>query len=267
MTARRAAGRDGVVARSQTLPCQAPAPPHAERRLTSAPAPDIQPTTVQRVEETQILPITSSAVSSSDPYAQPSANETFPQMPTSGSSAIAQDSPSDSLFSFNVDDFMAEDEVGPSSTSTQQTIVTPLADENIIELVQDAELICTILQSVRNHLTPELESAIIPAAFIEGHQFQVFQAQQRLADRSAQQEELEDVRVAINDQEQKLNQLPETVGKIREEVVLKIHQARTLHQSIKPIPETVEDDNRIIDEIDQIRLRAVNAIQKTLGSL
>lgn len=221
---------------------------------------------------------------------------------------------------------MAEDEVGPSSTSTQQTIVTPLADEvknrlqemlafldqNIIELVQDAELICTILQSVRNHLTPELESAIIPAAFIEGHQFQVFQAQQRLADRSAQQgminqrdtgrqevaelkkqidtlgeapaqinqeldrlrvreaqllEELEDVRVAINDQEQKLNQLPETVGKIREEVVLKIRQARTLHQSIKPIPGTVEDDNRIIDEIDQIHLRAVNAIQKTLGSL
>ena len=79
--------------------------------------------------------------------------------------------------------------------------------------------------------------------------------------------ELEDVRVTINEQEHKLNHLPETVGKIKEQMALKIRQTCALHQSIKPIPGTTENDDRLIDEIDQIRLRAVNTIQKTLGSL
>lgn len=95
----------------------------------------------------------------------------------------AQDSPPDSLFSFDIEDFLAEDEASSSSTSAQQTMETSLADEvknrlqemlvflnkNIVELVQDAGPIRNILQSIRRQLTPELESAIILAAFIECH--------------------------------------------------------------------------------------------------
>ena len=86
------------------------------------------------------------------------------------------------------------------NSSAQQT-TTDLADEvknqlqnmlaflnkDIIELVQDAEPIRNILQTIKGQLTPELESAIIPTAYIEGHQFKVLQAQQRLADRLARQ--------------------------------------------------------------------------------
>lgn len=175
-----------------------------------------------------------------------------------------------------------------------------LLDKNIAELIQDARSTRNIFQTIRSQLPPELELAIIPIAFNECHQLQVLQAKQRLSDRSAQQgkieqreagrrdvaelkrqidtlvealaqidqeinrlkaRELEDVRAAIKDEEQKMNQLPETVGKIREEMALKIHQTKTLHQSIKPILGTVEEDNRLIDEIDQIRLCAVNVIQ------
>ena len=60
-------------------------------------------------------------------------------------------------------------------------------NKDIIELVQDAEPIRNILQTIKGQLTPELESAIIPTAYIEGHQFKVLQAQQRLADRLARQ--------------------------------------------------------------------------------
>jgi len=48
---------------------------------------------------------------------------------------------------------------------------------------------------------------------------------------------------------------------------LKIRQTRVLHQNIKPIPETTEDDNRQINEVDELRLRAMNVIQQTLGLL
>jgi len=54
-------------------------------------------------------------------------------------------------------------------------------------LVQVARLIHNILQAIKGQLTPELKSAIIPVAYIEGHQFKVLQAQQRLADRLARQ--------------------------------------------------------------------------------
>jgi len=64
-----------------------------------------------------------------------------------------------------------------------------------------------------------------------------------------------------------LNQLPETIGKLKEEMSSKICQTRALYQYIKLIPGTTEEDNWLINEIDQIRLRAMNMIQQTLGSL
>jgi len=67
----------------------------------------------------------------------------------------------------------------------QQTTKTSLVDEvknqlqnmlaflnkHTIELVQDTGLIRNILQTIKGQLTLELESAIIPVAYIEGHQF------------------------------------------------------------------------------------------------
>jgi len=53
--------------------------------------------------------------------------------------------------------------------------------------VQVARLIHNILQAIKGQLTPELKSAIIPVAYIEGHQFKVLQAQQRLSNQATQQ--------------------------------------------------------------------------------
>jgi len=111
----------------------------------------------------------------------------------------AQDSPPDSLFSFNTEDFLVEDEVSSSSSSAQQMTGKSLADEvknclqeilallniNIAKLVQDAGPIHNIFQTIRGPLTLELELALIPVAFIECHQLQVLQAQQHLNNRSA----------------------------------------------------------------------------------
>ena len=66
-----------------------------------------------------------------------------------------------------------------------------LLEKDIPELVKDAGPIRNIFQVINDQLSPELQSAIIPAVFIEGNQFQVLQAKQRLADRAAQQNIIE----------------------------------------------------------------------------
>jgi len=48
---------------------------------------------------------------------------------------------------------------------------------------------------------------------------------------------------------------------------MQIRQTRALHQSIKPILGTAEDDNRQINEVDELRLCVMNVIQQTLGLL
>lgn len=184
----------------------------------------------------------------------------------------AQDSP-DSLFSFNIDDFLVGDEVSSESVSATPSSESTLADtmksqlqnmlnfltQDISDLDQDPQPIQDIFQNIRGQLSPELESAIIPAAYIKGHQLQVLQAKKWLADRSAQQDlinqrdsgrqeatnlkkqidtlvnapasidqeisrlkareqqllkDLEDMWMAINQEEDKLNQLPEFINKM-----------------------------------------------------
>jgi hypothetical protein len=44
-------------------------------------------------------------------------------------------------------------------------------------------------------------------------------------------------------------------------------EAIHLHKLIKPIPGSAEDDQRETDEVDQILLRAVDAIRSFLGLL
>jgi hypothetical protein len=46
-----------------------------------------------------------------------------------------------------------------------------------------------------------------------------------------------------------------------------IREAICLHKLIKPIPGSAEDDQREIDKVDQIRLRAVDVIQSFLRLL
>ena len=74
-----------------------------------------------------------------------------------------------------------------------------LLEKDIIELVQNAEPIQNIFQTIKDQLSPKLQSAIIPTAFIEGHQFEVLQARQRLADRAVRQSMIDQKEVGKQD--------------------------------------------------------------------
>jgi hypothetical protein len=69
------------------------------------------------------------------------------------------------------------------------------------------------------------------------------------------------------EEEKKLQQPPNAIEKMKEDMKAPIHEIVRLHKLIKPIPRSAEDDEREIDEVDQIRLRTVDAIWSFLGLL
>jgi hypothetical protein len=71
----------------------------------------------------------------------------------------------------------------------------------------------------------------------------------------------------LAEEEKKLEQLPNVIEKMKADMKTPIREAIHLHKLIKPIPGFAEDDQREIDEVDQIRLHAVDAIQSFLGLL
>ena len=146
----------------------------------------------------------------------------------------AQDSPPLGLLSFDVESYMEEGEVTSASTSDQQE-ETILADavkdrlremlthleRDIHELDQNAEPIRSAFLAIKSQLSPELFTALSPAAFIEGHEFKIIEAQNRLADRAAQQSlnERKDVnKREVQDLRQIVDSLTEAPLKIDEEL-------------------------------------------------
>ena len=63
-----------------------------------------------------------------------------------------------------------------------------MLNRDIGQLVQDAELIRTILRSLKGTLPESLEEALHPAAYIESHQISVLKAQKCLSDRLHQEQ-------------------------------------------------------------------------------
>lgn len=149
-------------------------------------------------------------------------------------------------------------------------------------------------------------------AYIESHQCEVFEANQRLSDRLAYQnyitqieanrvairdlrkeiaifteevpvvevsilqlegkkiqlqKELAEVETAIAKGQKILSETPGAINKSRSTIATKIWEIQALHKKIKEVPGSADEDNRIIDNVDAIRLRAMKAIQEALGSL
>ena len=63
-----------------------------------------------------------------------------------------------------------------------------MLNRDIGQLVQDVELIRTILRSLKGTLPESLKEALHPAAYIESHQILVLKAQKRLSDRLHQKQ-------------------------------------------------------------------------------
>lgn len=231
----------------------------------------------------------------------------------------AQDTPDNSLFSYPIGDVPEEEEASsaqsakisdPIKVKLQEILL--LLNQDIGQLVQDAEPIRNILKGLRNQLPESVEDALIPAAFIESQQPRISKAQKRLADHSKQErivkekeqfmthaeatrnqigvlnrcqariqksiqdlkvkreillKELEEVNRAIIEEKSCLHRLPLDIQQLKREKQEYSRQAYRLHKSIQPIPGSTDEDQKEIQEVDQIRLRAMNAIQNLLDSL
>ena len=108
----------------------------------------------------------------------------------------AQDSPPLSAFSFNTEEYIEEDEVSSSVVLPRQEEIIladavkdwlreilPYLEQDIFNLVQNAEPICNIFRCIKNEPSPELFDALSPVSYIEGQESKVIGAKKRLADR------------------------------------------------------------------------------------
>ena len=78
-------------------------------------------------------------------------------------------------------------------------------------------------------------------------------------------QELTKVNQAIDIADQDLSQIPSAITRLEGEWQKHARQAYQLHKSLWPIPGSSADDNSVIENIDQIRLRAIKVIQEALG--
>ena len=80
-------------------------------------------------------------------------------------------------------------------------------------------------------------------------------------------QELNRVNREIDVIDNELSQIQPAVARLKGEKQEWARQAYQLHKSLQPIPGSADDDNRSIQEADEIRLRSMNVIQNSLGSL
>jgi hypothetical protein len=87
--------------------------------------------------------------------------------------------------SYQIGDLLEEEEVtsrivalgeAPDDVKTKLQDILQLLNQDISLLVQDAEGIRGIFRHLKGQLPANVEVALLPAAFIEGHQFKVLQA-------------------------------------------------------------------------------------------
>ena len=79
--------------------------------------------------------------------------------------------------------------------------------------------------------------------------------------------EMEQVTKAIDAEEKRLQELPSVIADLKQERQHLAHEALKLHRSVSEVPGSADDDQRILDSADQIRRRAIAAIDALLGNL
>jgi len=92
---------------------------------------------------------------------------------------------------------------------------------------------------------------------------------QKISDLSAKREallaELKQVEDALSQAQQEENQLPETIKLLEQEQNTHGRKALHLKKKLKPIEGSTDEDVKEIEAADQIRLRAISAIQALLS--
>jgi len=92
---------------------------------------------------------------------------------------------------------------------------------------------------------------------------------QKISDLSAKREamlaELKQVEEAMSQAQQKESQLPETIKTLERERNAQARKALQMKKKLKPVEGSTDEDIKEIEEADQIRLRAISAIQALLN--
>ncbi|RLM79745.1 hypothetical protein C2845_PM12G14810 [Panicum miliaceum] len=105
--------------------------------------------------------------------------------PPTPQSLLAQDTPNNGLLSYQIGDLLEEEEVTSRTVALGEALddvktklqdILQLLNQDISLLVQDAEGIRGIFCHLKGQLPADVEVALLPAAFIEGHPFKVLQA-------------------------------------------------------------------------------------------
>nr|TKW02840.1 hypothetical protein SEVIR_7G035658v2 [Setaria viridis] len=79
--------------------------------------------------------------------------------------------------------------------------------------------------------------------------------------------EMEQVTREITAEEKRLQELPSVIADLKRERQHLAHEALKLHRHMSEVPGSAEDDQRVLDSADQIRRRAIAAINALLGDL
>jgi len=92
---------------------------------------------------------------------------------------------------------------------------------------------------------------------------------QKISDLSARREtllaELKQVEDALSQARQEESQLPETIKLLEQERNVHGHKALQLKKKLKPVEGSADEDIKEIEAANQIRLRAISAIQALLN--
>jgi len=91
---------------------------------------------------------------------------------------------------------------------------------------------------------------------------------QKISDLSAKREallaELKQVEEALSQAQQEESQLPEVIKTLEQERNVQARKALQVKKKLKPVEGSTDEDMKEIEEADQIRLRAISAIQALL---
>ena len=133
-----------------------------------------------------------------------------------------------------------------------------MLNQDIGQLVQDAEPIRIILKSPKGTLSESLEEALHPTTYIESHQISVFKAQKRLSDRLHQEQTIK--------QRDDLKNLAETTrGKIVSLTQSKVdieQSKRDLEAKRERLIKELEQVNQEIADVDNKLSQLPTALQQ-----
>ncbi len=175
---------------------------------------------------------------------------------------------------------------------TLQDISHRLKASSLDNLVVNCGWIRTRLHEIQFQIPDELADVVTPAVYLEQHQFKLEKAKQRLADRRERKDieatiqinrqlvheekskldflfegsiksnidRLEECNAELDLEQKKLADLPKAIEEQKSRLKSAIRNVADMTKSLKIIPGTDAHDAQAIEEVEQIRQRAVSAI-------